>query len=146
MAEILGGAQDFPRARQHSEAQAVHTGYVPLPFRRRSSRGPPGRLHGYRHVLPLPADARLQRAPSDGLRRLWLARGAVCDRDRHAPAENHRAEYRQHPPSDQAAGIQLRLGARVCNTDTEYMRWTQWIFLVLYDTWYDPDLEWSRLD
>ncbi len=27
-------------------------------------------------------------------------------------------------------------------TDPEYMCWTQWIFLVLFDTWYDPDFEW----
>ncbi len=31
-------------------------------------------------------------------------------------------------------------------TDTEYMRWTQWIFLILFDTWYDPDFEWLDPD
>jgi len=32
----------------------------------------------------------------------------------------------------------------VATTDVEYFRWTQWIFLVLYDTWFDPDSQKGR--
>jgi leucyl-tRNA synthetase len=31
-------------------------------------------------------------------------------------------------------------------TDPEYVRWTQWIFLVLFHSWFDPDLEWVAPD
>jgi leucyl-tRNA synthetase len=28
-------------------------------------------------------------------------------------------------------------------TDIEYMRWTQWIFLLLFDTWFDREFKWT---
>jgi leucyl-tRNA synthetase len=31
----------------------------------------------------------------------------------------------------------------VDTTDPSYYKWTQWIFLQIYDTWYDPDFEWT---
>ena len=67
------------------------------------------------------------------------------------PAEEHARQTGQHPRTNTEANIanmrrQLdRLGLGhdkrrgVATTDTDYYRWTQWIFLQIFDSWLDPD-------
>ena len=60
---------------------------------------------------PLQADAGLQRAAPDGLRRLRPAGGAVRRRARRPSADHDRAEHRQHRAADQDARLLVRLVA-----------------------------------
>jgi leucyl-tRNA synthetase len=66
------------------------------------------------------------------------------------PAEQRAVETGQHPRVSTYANIEVflrqlrRLGLghderrRVNTTDPEFYRWTQWIFLQIFNAWYDP--------
>ena len=72
------------------------------------------------------------------------------------PAEEHARQTGQHPRINTEANIdnmrrQLdRLGLGhdkqrgIATTDVDYYRWTQWIFLQLFNSWFDPDADWAR--
>jgi leucyl-tRNA synthetase len=72
------------------------------------------------------------------------------------PAEEHARQTGQHPRENTEANIatyrrQLRrLGLghdqrrSVSTTDADYYRWTQWIFLQIFNSWYDPETERAR--
>jgi leucyl-tRNA synthetase len=72
------------------------------------------------------------------------------------PAEQYAVETGQHPAVTTARNIatmqaQLRaLGLghdphrTVITSDPGYYRWTQWIFLQLFDAWFDPDTQRAR--
>ena len=70
------------------------------------------------------------------------------------PAEQHAIQTGTHPrikTEQNIANIRRqikRLGfsydwdREFATTDVEYVKWTQWIFLVLFDTWFDAGFEW----
>ncbi len=74
------------------------------------------------------------------------------------PAEQHAIKTGTHPRDTTYANIdtfrrQLKMlgfsydwSREISTTDEDYYRWTQWIFLQLYDTWFDPDYEWTGPD
>jgi hypothetical protein len=76
--------------------------------------------------------ARLRRPPPDGLGRLRPARRAARHRDGHPPGETtRRTSPLQAPAQDRSAS--LRLVARDRHDRPGYVRWTQWIFLQLFE-------------
>ncbi|MBJ7289574.1 leucine--tRNA ligase, partial [Williamsia sp.] len=72
------------------------------------------------------------------------------------PAEQYAVQTGTHPRTTTEANIERylaqirRLGLghderrRVATTDLEFYRWTQWIFLQIYNAWYDTDLGRAR--
>ena len=74
------------------------------------------------------------------------------------PAEQHAIKTGVHPAETTRQNIatfrrQLKMlgfsydwSREFATTDPSYFRWTQWIFLELFDTWYDPACEWTSGD
>jgi leucyl-tRNA synthetase len=74
------------------------------------------------------------------------------------PAEEHAVKTGTHPRETTQQNIetfrrQLKMlgfsydwSRELATTDPEYYRWTQWIFLQLFDTWYDSTHEWTGQD
>ncbi len=72
------------------------------------------------------------------------------------PAEEHAIKTGVHPREQTEKNIatfrrQLKMlgfsydwSREVATTDIEYFRWTQWIFLQIFDTWFDADLQRGR--
>ncbi len=71
------------------------------------------------------------------------------------PAEQYAIQTGTHPRDTTQRNIETfkrqikHLGfsydwdREIDTTDPAYYRWTQWIFLKIHDTWYDPDCEWE---
>jgi len=66
------------------------------------------------------------------------------------PAEEHAIKTGEHPRLQtekniavfrrqlKSLGFSYDWGRELATTDPNYFRWTQWIFLQIYDTWFDP--------
>lgn len=74
------------------------------------------------------------------------------------PAEQHAIKTGTHPRVTtyknidnfrrqlQMLGFSYDWSREISTTDEPYVRWTQWIFLQLFDTWYDPEYVWTGPD
>ena len=74
------------------------------------------------------------------------------------PAEQHAIRTGTHPRETTYRNIdtfrrQLKMlgfsydwSREFSTTDPDYFRWTQWIFLQLFDTWYDDECQWTGPD
>ena len=74
------------------------------------------------------------------------------------PAEEHAVKTGTHPRETTNQNIatfkrQLKMlgfsydwERELATTDPDYYRWTQWIFLQIFDTWYDSEYEWTGPD
>ena len=74
------------------------------------------------------------------------------------PAEEHAVKTGTHPRITTEQNIatfkrQLKMlgfsydwTRELSTTDPDYYRWTQWIFLQIFDTWYDSNFEWTGPD
>ena len=72
------------------------------------------------------------------------------------PAEQYAVEHGVHPRETTARNIanierQIKTfgfsydwSRRISTTDPEYYRWTQWIFLKMFNSWYDPEVNAAR--
>ena len=112
-------------------------------------------------MFPYPSGAGLHVGHPEG----YTATDIVCRYARHKgynvlhpmgydafglPAEQYAVEHGVHPRETTAANIanierQIKMfgfsydwSRRLSTTDPDYYRWTQWIFLQLFDSWYDP--------
>jgi leucyl-tRNA synthetase len=113
----------------------------PYPSRRRPARRPPAGLHRHRRVRPLPADDRPQRRAHDGLSTRSACRPSSTRCRPAAPGNHHRGQHRQHARQLRRLGWLRPIVARSATTDPEFYRWTQWIFLQIFNSWYDTDAE-----
>ncbi len=71
------------------------------------------------------------------------------------PAEQYAVQTNTHPRVTtqqnidnfrrqiKALGFSYDWSREVDTTDPRYYKWTQWIFLKIFDTWYDPDFAWT---
>ena len=119
-------------------------------------------------MFPYPGGRRLARRPSRGLHATdivaatsgcaaitcctrWAGTPSACppsstpSRPAPIPRTTTQANIQTFRRQIKSLGFSYDWDREVDTTDPEYYKWTQWIFLQIYDTWYDLDLARTRL-
>ena len=112
----MGGQQDLSGNGRRYETEILCTEHVPLPLGCRFARGTSAGLHRFGHLRPLQTPARLQRTEPYGLRRLRLARRAVCHSNWPTPCNYYRQQYQPLSRTARQDRLLVRLEPR--NTTT----------------------------
>ena len=138
MATLLGTAQDVSDSRPADGRKSVRAGYVPLPSGDGLHVGHPEgytatdivarfeRMRGKTVLHPIGFDAFGLPAEEHAIRTNTPPREST---------ERNIATFRRQL---KMLGFSYDWDRQLATTDVDYVRWTQWIFLVLFDTWFDP--------
>jgi len=90
---------------------------------------------------------RFQRAAFRWLGFVWPARRAIRRQDGQHPRVTTEANIANFTRQIKSLGLQLRLVARTAPRPTPIIsRWTQWIFLRLYNSWFNPKTNKAETD
>ena len=127
--------QDLYRTPEPSDRPDVLLpGLLPLSVGGRHQRGSPAELGAHGRAVARDAHARLRRAPPHGLGRLRICppRMPAIETGRH-PADLTREWSANYKRQLDLAGASFDWAREINSTHPEYYRWTQWMFLKLFE-------------
>src|SRR5436309_13532726 len=133
LAARLGRAPAVPCLRGAGPPQVLLPRHVPLSLGGRSPCRACRGLRRDRHPLPVQADARVQRAPPHGMGRLRRAGEQYAVRTGVHPARTTAENIATFRRQMKRLGLSYDWEREVNTTDPDYYRWTQWIFLKLFE-------------
>src|SRR5213078_3326876 len=138
-AAAVSCAQSWRERFRSGETEILHPRHVSVSERRRFACGPSGRLHRHRHHRALQTDARIQRAASHGLGCIRFAGGAIRHQNGAASGDHTRENIAKFKTQLKRIGFSYDWSREISTADSKFYRWTQWVFLQIYNSWFNPE-------